>query len=206
MATYDGTIATGTDDAFENSIGATTTNGTTINPDEDDEWGFWRWTGLEDLDGATITSATATFYFTSTTGDEPQHQFWGHDVDNSATATAGGGGGNNISSRTKTTASITWENTDLGASAGSTFSPPDLSAILQEMSDSGHLAAGVFSLLCASITGDASRDFQTGTYELSVPPDDPRADLSVVYTPAASGAVSLVNDRGINLLRGLVGR
>jgi len=180
MATYAGQVGASADDAFENSIGTTSINGTTINVDEDDEWGFWRWTGLSALDGATIIYTLCQFYFTSTTGDEPEVTFWGHDVDNAPAATAGTTN-LNISGRVHTTASVVWSNPNMGLIEPKFAEMPSLVAILQELADSGHLASGVFALLCTSTLGDANRDLLSETYD-----GNPAhaAVIDVTYTPA----------------------
>jgi len=206
-------VGASADDAFENSIGTTAITGTSMNPDEDDEWCGWIFRGLGVLAGTDITDAECNWWITSSTNDEPQVSFYGHAVDNSPAFTAGSSN-TNISAR-RSTAAVEQPDcdiSDIGLTAagwhnlrswtGSGTIALVLQYLVQELADNGYLNAGVFCLICTSMLGDSARDFNSQTYDGDT---SHAATFTADYT-VSSGAVSLVNDRGINLLRGLVGR
>lgn len=118
--------------------------------------------------GATINSASVTICVSTTGADEPAVTFWGHDADNSGIFTTGA---NDISSRTPTTASVTWSVADLAAAANDrvTITPTTgtWEAIIQEIVDRpGYAQNNPITFICQGfLTGSATRDLQYRFYE-----------------------------------------
>lgn len=180
MATFSTNVGNTTgDDASESSAGTVTINGVSFNIDGDDEWGLDLFRGLGLMDGGEIISAVVQYKVTDSGSDEPDVTFWGVAENNTPAALVAN---HNISSRPRTTASVAWNNANLGATAAQFFAAPDFTTILQEMADNGWIELGVFGVVYTSTSGTGSRDFQRFTQDND--PDD-SAIIDVTYIPAA---------------------
>ncbi len=183
MTTISVQVSSSNDDAYEEA-GTITLNGLSFNVDDGVKYGFDRWTGLEVLHGVIINSAVAQYKIVDGNGDEPQVTFWGDDRDNAPAATTSS---NNIGSRTPTSASVAWDDANLGVTSAAFVEAPDVGSILSEMQASGHLLSGVVAIFYSSTSDDTSRDFNRLTYD-----NDPAdaAILEVDYTEA--GGITFV--------------
>jgi len=139
---------TGTIDISSNPLGTV---------DAVDEWYAFRFQNVTIAPGSTINTAVLSVVCGGNTTDEPLHLFYGHDHDNAPVLTTGA---NDISARTKTTATVLWNNTDLGAPG--TFSPPDMAAIVQEIIDRPGWASGNAIVIFCNGNADGTRDLAVG--------------------------------------------
>lgn len=101
-------------------------------------WLALRFTNVTVPQGATINAPGTTLevYVVGTSYDDPDVDVYLEAADNSAALTTSA---NNISSRTKTTAKVTWTATGIGAGWKS---PGDLAAVVQEVTDRPGWASG----------------------------------------------------------------
>jgi hypothetical protein len=135
-----------------------------------------RWRNLAIPQGATITSAYIVF-----TADEVQEgtpvnlTFWGEDADNAAVFE---NVSYNISSRTKTSASVAWNNVPLWSVVGETHQSPDISPVIQEIVNRGGWASG--NALVVLVTGSGRRTADSYSEPTKAPL------LHVEYTTPAS--------------------
>ena len=110
-----------------------------------------RFTSTGIPNGATIVSANLEFVANSSTNASGGKTIYGHDVNNSGTFTSSSG---NISSRTKTSASVSWSPGTW--SSGSTYNTPDITNVIQEIVDRpGYASTSAISII---ITGSGRRD------------------------------------------------
>lgn len=182
MATYSDNVGNTTgDDAFEPSTSsAVNLTQTSFNVDGDDEWGIDIWRGLGLMDGGTVISAVAQYKVTDGSNDEPDVTFYGVNEDNTPAATTAQ---QDISSRPRTSASVAWDNPNLGASGATFFSAPSFVSLLQEVIDDGHIVLGVFGVVYTSTNGAGARDFTRLTQDSA---SGDSAILDVEYTPAST--------------------
>lgn len=123
-------------DAFTDVIDATT------------EYIGWRFQNVTIPQGATINSAILSLMPTGSTVDEPEHTFFGEDVDNAALFVAGAGTFT-ISSRAMTAASVLWSNANLGADGATYFNVPDIAALIQEVVNrAGWVSGNSIVIIC----------------------------------------------------------
>lgn len=205
MTTFNVAVSASADDGHENSSGTVnTTNTFSIIVDATNEWIGVRFQNVTVPSGATINSASLSFV-PSSSGDEPNHPIYGNDVDNAAAFTAGAT--SDISTRTRTTATVTWSSTNLGATGTSLHSTPDLATIVQEIIDRAGWASGNAMAFMLQGSSDGTRDLEVYLYDNgSLIPE-----LDIDYT-AGGGADpegSLIGGkliRGGLLLHGVLGR
>jgi len=126
--TIDVSVGASTDDAWENSSGTMDLTSTSHLVDGTNEWMGARFTGITIPAGATFNSSYMTWYFPVSTTDEPQVTIYGEDAASPATY---GSGANNISSRADTSASVAYDNANLGAPGS--FNTPNIASILDEL-------------------------------------------------------------------------
>lgn len=96
--------------------------------------GGLRFTGVT-IKGTTIDVAYLSVFFFSTLHDSPSDDILGEDVDNAANFTDTA----DVTSRTRTTASVSWEATDLGTSE---VNSPSIVVPVQELADRGSFGDG----------------------------------------------------------------
>ena len=143
--TIDEQVGVGTDDALQDASDFVYLDSANFLVDSTTEHGGLRWTTVDVPVGATIDNGCwLSFFVTATTSDEPQHRLRGELSANPGTFTTGS---NNIDARTRTTATINWDSTNLGASAseewrwgapsGSPTSGAEIKTIIQEIVDQG---------------------------------------------------------------------
>lgn len=158
MATFSRTIAADQDNA--NQSGSTVVLTGFANVDATNEYYGLRFPNVTIDAGVTISACTIRVYCPVSTNDEPNHTIYGDASTNAAVFTTGS---NNISARTPTSASTTWSSTNLGAAGF--FTTPDLSAILQEIIDTGGWASGNAVAFVIQGSADGTRDLQIAAYE-----------------------------------------
>lgn len=135
MPTANIAVSGSTNDAVE-LAGTVTLNGPSINLNNAVAWGGFRFQSVAIAVGSTINSAYIEIERGGTASVNVV--IYGEDVDDSATFAATS---SNISNRTRTSASVTW-NAALGGSSGSRFDSPAITAIIQEIVDRGGWASG----------------------------------------------------------------
>src|SRR3990170_2318831 len=142
--TIDEQVGASSDDAKQQDSDAIDLTAGVIISDSITEHVGWRWTTVPVPIGATIDLAWMSIRFSDASGDEPQHQLRGELATNPGTFTTDS---NNIDGRTRTTATVNWDSTDLGAAGnqewqwgapnGSPSAWADIKAIIQEIVDQG---------------------------------------------------------------------
>ena len=186
-------------DAFQ--VGTTVAiNGVSINVDDVDEWFGAHWTNATIAAGSTIDTAFYSPYINGSASDEPFHILKGEDSDSAAAyATTS----DNINARPRTTASDSWDDTDLGTSGGfeqwgcttTGGAGVDLKAIIQEIVDRAGWASGNnLALIHTQISLQATRDLQIDTYDSS---SAKGAKLDITYTSGAGTAVKDIIGGGL---------
>jgi hypothetical protein len=104
------------------------------------EWMGARFTGITIPAGSTFNPSYMTWQFPSGTTDEPQVRIHGEDTAAPLTYSSGA---NNISGRTITTASVDFDNANLGAPGS--FNTPSIATILAELLASYSYSSGVMA-------------------------------------------------------------
>ena len=155
------------EDGNETSAGNVQIVSSTFNTDQTGEWQAARFaipnpsTGLKS--GATINTSYITANYATATLDEPDIIIYGEDVQNPGVYVAGTGT-YTISGRTKTTATVDWASTDLGAPGD--FNSPSLNSIVSELIASyDYEAGGYMAFLWTSKNGTSTRDAETTMYD-----------------------------------------
>jgi hypothetical protein len=112
-----------------------------------------RWRNITIPQGATITSAYIEFTADEVqTGTPVNVTFWGEDADNAAVFE---NVAYNISPRTKTSASVAWNNVPAWPTVGETHQSPDISTVIQEIVNRPGWASG--NALVVLVTGSGRR-------------------------------------------------
>ncbi|MEA3295515.1 MAG: hypothetical protein U9P81_11240, partial [Euryarchaeota archaeon] len=112
-----------------------------------------RFQNIQVPNGATITNAYVEFETDETGSTSTYLTFYGEDVDNSVTFIPGYS--YNVSSRTKTSASVTWLNVPAWDTVGEKHQTPDISPIIQEIVNRNNWASG--NALSIIVTGSGRR-------------------------------------------------
>jgi len=161
MLTINSIISSGSDDAHEQNNGQVVINSTTLlNVDGVNEWNGFIFRNINIPEGAIILNSYLTVRMYQSALDEPDVTFYGLDIQNPPTFTTAL---NNLSSRTRTSASVDWSNADTGQSDVNTS---DLSSIIQELLDSyGPYESGSIGIVMTSRVNDANRDTSIISYE-----------------------------------------
>lgn len=127
MATWSGTIAASADDAAQAPDTSVSITGTVMNANSTSQGAGMRWPNVTIPQGSTINSATLTITVVNTSFDDPDVNIYGQAADNAAAFAATN---NNVSSRTSTTAVVTWTASSIGAGAKNA---PDLKTVVEEI-------------------------------------------------------------------------
>ncbi len=135
------TVATGTDDAEEQTDGTviTTSSDLELVTDSGNQIIGIRFTNLNIPQGNTISSARIEFTADETNWDITNLDFYGQDIDDAPGFTASN---SNISNRTKTSASVTWHNVMAWETIGNKYKSPELYPIVQEIVNRTGWASG----------------------------------------------------------------
>lgn len=181
MTTINIPIAAGTDDAFEDSTGAVATGSTSSGQlDAVNEWIGMRFQNVTIPNAATINSATFSCVPWDSGNDEPDITIYCEATDDAA---AFAGTSNNISGRSRTSASVNWSNSNLGATGTERYNSASIVSPVQEVINRAGWASGNDLAILITQAGAASRDFRIWFYENgSLIPE-----LDVDYTDPASG-------------------
>jgi hypothetical protein len=189
--TIDESVGQSSDDAiqvFDDSVSITDT---TMLVDSTTEHVGLRWTTVGVPSGATIDTAWMSIFIYGTVNDEPQHQLRGQLAADAGTFTTGT---NDIDGRSRTTASVQWNSTDLGATSGQEWrwgapngSPTagaEIKGIIQEIVDQGGWAQNnALVLIYEQHTLSSSRDLSTIAYDNG---SSYAAKLHIEYTAGAT--------------------
>jgi type IV pilus assembly protein PilY1 len=140
-STYTKTVSDSSDDAEErlsdHSVNTASDDLDLVDDGGDQAIGV-RFRNLDIEQGATVLSATLEFQVRDAGTGDIDLSIWGEDVDNASTYSATS---NNISSRTKTSASVSWSSVSDPA-VGDKLDSPDVTSIVQEVIDRGTWASG----------------------------------------------------------------
>lgn len=185
MATLNLQIAAGSDDAYENTGTVTTGDLQSGIVDSSAEWIGLRFQNVTIPAGSTISAAVLSVKPTDSGNDEPLMDIWGVAQSNPGTFSTGT---NDISGRSRTTATVNWDNADLGSDGTQFFSAPDLASIITEIIGLPGWASGNALALVMRGT-NTTRDLRIFMFETA---QADAAKLDITYTPPAvtmSGAV-----------------
>jgi hypothetical protein len=193
MPTLDYTVGASSDDAHEFG-GTVTINSTTLGTiDATTEYAGFRWTGVTIPDGATIDVAYIRLCITNASFDEMQHTIRFETSSAPATFAASN---NNINTRPMTTASVLWDNADLGANGTEQyFNSPSIVSIIEELMASQSYASGRAMVCRINGGADSTRDLQCTAYD-----GNPSfaAVLHIEYTEGGGGGfVPFPRPRGL---------
>jgi hypothetical protein len=162
MATIDIQIGADADNISEDADGDAYWSNPTSNIDATNEWIGVRFLGITIPAGATVTAAYLTFYFPSSSSDEPDLTIYGEDGATPAQFTQGADT-YTVSGRTKTTAAVNWGSADLGAPG--TYNSADISTIVQELVNSyAPYSDGAMLFCLTSRANDTARDCSVNTF------------------------------------------
>lgn len=125
--------------------------------------------------GSTIDNAYITFAADETSSGSTSITFWAEDIDNSNALTTTA---YNLSSRTKTSTSVDWNNIPAWNTVGQTHDSPELKTVIQEVVDrSGWISGNTLTIL---IEGSGSRTAESYGGNAALAPV-----LHITYTAAA---------------------
>lgn len=178
MAIFTKAIAASADDGFESS-GTMDVTGNVININGPSMLGFWRITDVAIPPGSTINSATLALNFISGSFDDPNVTIYCEDVDDGAALTATT---NDISGRTLTTASTTWNAGGIGTGIKTS---PSFASSVQEVIDRGGWANE--NSLDVIFAGNSGSSFRVSTWDST----NPEAEITIDYTPPASSGATV---------------
>ncbi len=136
QTTLDISISTNSDDAEEDSGADVKLNNSKIELGQM-PWAGFRFQNVTIPQGATITTAYVQFRAESSSTENTDLTVFGDDTDNSVTFS----NSNKLSTRTKTSASASWQNV-ANWSGGNTYQTPELNTIVQEIVDRGGWSSG----------------------------------------------------------------
>lgn len=171
--TFDGQVAASADDAKQDTDDSVSITIVSIQVDSTTEHGGLRWTNVTVPAGARIDDATLGVYIWSSAGDEPIHQVRGELDANPGTFTTTA---DDIDSRSRTSATVNWDSTNLGASQNEFWewgastagagNGADLSSIVQEIVDQGGWASGqAMVMIFEQHTSVGARDLYINAYD-----------------------------------------
>ena len=181
MTDFSTSVANSSDDAQETG-GTNVIDGATLNANFTTQLFGLRFENVTIPAGSTITNASITLNFTSTSYDSPNCTIRGGGEANGSTFTTDS---NHLTNRTKTSASVSWVETNLGAGTQPT---PDLSDLVEEIIaipgwSSGNAMLFYFS---GNVTANSIR-------VSSADSADPPATLNIAYTAPSGSAHSKVS-------------
>lgn len=176
-------IGASSDDAHEISGGSMflTSSPLGASLDNTNEWAGLRFAHAALPPGAAIASAVLSVVPGDSGNDEPLVTIYCEAADDAATFTSSS---NNISGRSRTSASVAWDDANLGADGSTYFDAPDLAALVQEVAGRAGWAEGNALAVLIRGGGTSSRDLTIASYD-----GDPAlaARLAVAYSAPAGG-------------------
>lgn len=189
-------VAASSDDAHQVATPATVTNGTTTSTiDATNEWAGFRWLNITIPQGALINAAVFSTVPVGSLADEPNHPMYMEDSDSPVTFNAANP--TDISSRPRTTATVTWASADLGVIDGNTtfYSAPDIAALVQEVINRGGWVSGNAMALVLHGAADANRDLQIRTYDSDTALGS-KLDIDFTVGAGASSVAKILQQMG----------
>ena len=157
-------IGASSDDAHEISGGSMflTSSPLGASLDNTNEWAGLRFGSVPLPAGAVIESAVLSVVPGDSGNDEPLVTIYCEAADDAATFTTAN---SNISSRSRTSASVAWDDANLGADGSTYFDAPDLAALVQEVVDRPGWAEGNAMAVLIRGSGTSSRDLTLVAYD-----------------------------------------
>lgn len=178
MTTLNLQVGASTDDADESTGGTVDLTDTNIKINAAGEWVGFRFQNVTVPNGATINSATLQVSVID--DDDPDVIIYGEDIDDAPTFSSSS---NDISSRTPTTASVTWDASAIGTGFQSA---PDIATIIQEIVDRVGWSSGNDLVIMAE--GQSASPINISTYNSS---SSVAAKLDIDYTAGGGGGISI---------------
>lgn len=187
MATFNASVVTGTDDAYQ---AADTTDFQdsfailTAFADTDAavrSWAGMRFQSVTVPSGATITQAYLSLYMDpATNNDDPLCHIYMEDVDSAEDFVATP----SVVSRTLTTANTAWSGSSIAAGGAAYYDSPDFASAVQEVIDRAGWASGqdMFALVVGDSAGSGGITFES--YEGTNAPQ-----LTIVYSVGSGGPI-----------------
>lgn len=193
MTTLSLAISASANDADEDAVGnVNTTNASIGNSlDSTSEWVGLRFTGTSVMNGGTVISSTVDVIPTGSNEDEPLITIWATLSDPGTWVDDGGTNSLGISNKTRTTASVSWSNTNLGANGTTRYSSPDISAVLNEVIRQSLVPAYSDNAIAVVFQGGATstRDLTIKSYDSAVAD---AATLTIDFVPKNTQRMSMM--------------
>lgn len=182
MASITTQVAASADDAQELSAGTVDTSGNALNASSANQYIGLAFSSASfpDLKNAVITGAYLDMYLTSSDNDTPNLTIYGEATDY---ASSFSGAINEISSRTKTTAGITWSGSNIGTGWKTS---PDIAAVIQEVIDRPGWSSSLGIVIIVKGNSGASY-FRTRSYDGN---SSQAAKLTIEYEAAGQPAIA----------------
>lgn len=190
MATFSATIIASADDAVE-TAGTVDITSSAININAATSYGGWRFQNVTIPQGSTINTCTMDLYFTSGSFDDPDVTIWAEDTDDAAAFTTGA---SNISGRTPTTATASWDVGGVGVGLETTV---DFSAVVKEVVDRPGWASGN-DLVVIMKGDDAGTLMRVRTYDSG---SGDYGTINIDYTAPSTGQPTIARARQVPGMR-----
>jgi len=195
--TIDTSVGASGDDGRWRSGSFSSTDDDTFIGGVSDNKGFFRFTGLSALDGATVATAKLTFVAAATDSDAASFVVKARAADNPAAPTTESAAG----TATRHATTVSWSSV-ASWTAGTSYDTPDITSLVQALIDDGYLASGVilFYVEPAS-SGTGRRDaasYDHATYNApalhveytAIVEKTPAATLTTTITPDSTLAIT----------------
>ncbi|RPH60833.1 MAG: hypothetical protein EHM89_08250, partial [Acidobacteria bacterium] len=194
--TVDVRVANGNDDAEESATGSVSLSSSDLElvADGSNQTVGMRFNGVAIQKGATINNAWIQFQTDQTSNGATTVTIRGQAADNAATFTTAAA---NLSSRTKTTAAVSWSPVawnSVGA-AGADQRTPDLKSVIQEIVNRPGWSSGNSLAILITGTGQRTAESYNGVpngaplLHIESAPSVPAPDIDAVPNPYAYGSV-----------------
>jgi hypothetical protein len=193
----DVSVIASSDDAEENvgggTVDLTSSDLELINDGTDQEVGL-RFQNLGIAPGSTITNAYVTFYAKSTTTTgTPNYTIYAEDADSAVTFS--NTAPDKVTTRTKTTASVTWPTVSAWSVADAAHNTPDISSVIQEVVDRAGWASG--NDLVIIVNGDAGALRRAWSFDGAGTAAALHVECSAAATPAVTSAVAEISPNDV---------
>ncbi|MBN2016048.1 LamG domain-containing protein, partial [Candidatus Dojkabacteria bacterium] len=183
-------VASGEDDAEEQnppggSMYLTSTDLELVSDGSIDQEVGMRFQNITVPPGSTITNAYVEFTADETDSGTTNLTFYGEDSDDASTFSGSSG---DITNRTKTSASVAWNNVPAWLSVGATHQTPNLSSVIQEIIDRTGWASGNSLVIIVDGTGERTAESYNGSSS--------QAPLLVIEYEAGGGGGGVYQTEG----------
>jgi hypothetical protein len=215
MTTIEIKVNLGADDAYEDGDGDVINTGSTIlvgaTNATSHRYGCVRFSSVTIPDGATIDVAYLKMYFGTAANSDVYLNSWAEDSDTPAAPTTGNDT-YSVSGKTKTTATLEWDQSNVAGSTPGYYNSPSIVSIIQELMASYSYASGraivffwdvygqaVTNLSSISTYDDSSNRAATLHIEYSTGSNPVTENLNLVSTKLSAYNLTAITDIIINL-------